>query len=180
MRTATRTVAEAARRESRVKDRLQDLQQSLLDQPIQDRRDAQHPLPAPGLRDHHPPHRLRSIAVAEQLLPMSRPVLAAVLQKLLDRQAVDSRRSTVTHYPLMRRHQVRSAQYLLHEACRPVTGVSSSCRTRLSRRRLTLGGAAAYSPALLRHLSLLACDFTRHRTAGSGSALSVRPFIALH
>jgi hypothetical protein len=162
----------------RVKDRLQDLQQRLLDQPIQHRRNAQHPLAASRLRDHHPAHGMRPIAATEQLLSNARPVRLAVRHQVVDGHSVHARRTAVAHHPLIRRHQVPAAHHLVHEAQRPVPGGSHPCRTRLTRSARTLGGSAACSPGPLRHLSRFVCICTCHRTDRSGSVLTVRPFTA--
>ena len=77
VRAPPRSEAEAAVREARIEDGVQDLEQGLLDQSVYHRRDAQQPDPlACWLGDLHPQHRLRLVAAVEQLLPDSRPVCA--------------------------------------------------------------------------------------------------------
>jgi hypothetical protein len=55
---------------------LQDLQQGLLDEPIEHRRNAELALASTGLGDCHPPHRLRLVAAREKLLAQTWPVHA--------------------------------------------------------------------------------------------------------
>ena len=101
MSTAPRTKAVAVAREGRVEDRLEDLQQGLLDHPVQHSRDAQHPHSASGLRDFHLSHRLRLVAVTEQLLLDPGPVLTAIGHQLVHGHPVDARCPTVAHHPIM-------------------------------------------------------------------------------
>src|SRR5712691_6962632 len=62
MGAAAGTNPVASLREVRLKDRLQQLQQRLLHQPVHHRRDAELPHAAAGLRNLHPANRLRPVA----------------------------------------------------------------------------------------------------------------------
>jgi hypothetical protein len=66
-------------REGRIEPRLQDLQQGLLDEAVEHRRDAELALAPAGLRDHHPPHRLRLVVPGEQFLAQAWPVHAQMI-----------------------------------------------------------------------------------------------------
>src|SRR5438552_2573099 len=79
LRAATRPKAEAFRREGRIKDRLQYLEQGLLDQPVQHRRNAQRPYSSTiRLGDFHLPDRLRNVPSLEQFLTDACPVRLTV------------------------------------------------------------------------------------------------------
>ena len=59
----------------RVPTLLQNLQQRLLDQSVNDTRDAEFSDPAIRLGDFDPPHRLRLVGSTKQLIPNDWPVL---------------------------------------------------------------------------------------------------------
>jgi hypothetical protein len=69
VRASPRPEAVAVHAERRVDDRLQHLQQGLLDQPIHHRRNAQLPRPAVRLGYRHAAHRTGPVAAVEQCLP---------------------------------------------------------------------------------------------------------------
>ena len=79
MCAASRPKAVARIRESRVEKRLQDLQKGLLDEPIENRRDAELALAPAGLGDHHPSHRLRLVTSCEKFLAQTWPVHTQVI-----------------------------------------------------------------------------------------------------
>jgi len=73
VRTASRPKAVAVVGKARIESRLQDLQQGLLDETVEHRRNAKLAHPAAALRDLPPQHRLRSIAPRQQLLANRSP-----------------------------------------------------------------------------------------------------------
>jgi len=77
-------------REAGVEPRLQHLQQELLDEAVEHRRDAEHSLAAAGLRNRDPPHQPGPVAPGEELLAQARPVGLQVDRQLLDRHPVDA------------------------------------------------------------------------------------------
>ena len=100
MRASARTEAVAVLAEGRIKDRLQHLQQRLLDQPIRHRRDAKLALASVRLRDRYPSHRLWPVRPLQQLLADRGPLGAQPLGRLVDVQSVDTRRALVGPHPL--------------------------------------------------------------------------------
>jgi hypothetical protein len=106
-------------------------------------------------------------------------VLATVRHEFLDSHPVDSRRSAVRNYPLIRFQHVLSTQHLLDQHWSLGFGFLSACRECLARGGRTLGGSAAYFPTPLRLLSLLDCVFFTHRTLRAISAPLVRSFAAV-
>ena len=75
MRRASRSESVAMLRKRRVPSRLEHLQQPLLDESIDDTRNAELSHAAPGLRDVHPFDRLRRICPRQQLFPNDWPVV---------------------------------------------------------------------------------------------------------
>jgi hypothetical protein len=120
---AARPEAEAFGRERRIKDRLQYLEQGLLDQPVQHRRDAQRSH-APTVRfgDFHLPDGLRNVRSIEQFLTDACPVRLAVAPEFIDAHPVDARRPAVPHYMPVRREQVLASHHTLHERRSLVSG----------------------------------------------------------
>ena len=77
-RAASRPVAERRRIQIRLEDRLQYQFRGGLHHPVPYRRDTEWPLPAAGLWDHHPPHRLAPVRLRTHLLAQpGEPVLQA-------------------------------------------------------------------------------------------------------
>jgi hypothetical protein len=79
MRRPPRTKPVAVLGKRPVPSALQHLHHSLLDKPIQHRRDAKLSHPSVRLRDLYPFHRLRHIGTAQQLFPNDWPVLLQLL-----------------------------------------------------------------------------------------------------
>jgi hypothetical protein len=102
VRTPSGPEAVARIREGRVEQRLQDLQQGLLDKAVKHRRDAKLALAPAGLWDRHPSHRLRLVASGEQFLAQTRPVHAQIAGQLFDRHPVDATTSRVLSNALQR------------------------------------------------------------------------------
>ena len=67
------------------------LQDGLLDQAVQHRRDAKLSHPAGRLGDFHPSHRLRFVGPVQQLFPDSWPMLFQVVGGFADSHPVNSR-----------------------------------------------------------------------------------------
>jgi hypothetical protein len=103
--------------EGGIKQRLQHLQQSLLYQPIHDRRDAKLALPFVRLRDRHSAHRLRPVRPTQQLFTNRGPLPHQALGHFVDPKTVDTSRALVGPYSLPCLLHVRSGQH-----CRKQSG----------------------------------------------------------
>jgi len=114
MGAASRSEAEARLREVRVEDRREYLRDGLLDHPIDQRRDAQQPLPAPGLRDRDPSHRLGLVDAIGQLLADLRPVQTGKLGEVLDAHPVHAGGALIGLHPLPCAPHVRTVQNPRH------------------------------------------------------------------
>src|SRR3990172_6122291 len=155
-----RTEAVTALAEVGIEDGGYHLQDRLLNQPVQNRRDAQQACPLPvRLRDLYPSDRLGNVRLAEQLLPDARPVLLQVRRQGLDRHPVDPRRSPVGPDTLEGFHQVLTAQHLLKKTFRLRSGFFRSHRGRLTLPALPLAGSARYPPGVLWLLSHPDCVY---------------------
>src|ERR1700751_1526970 len=88
MRASARPEAVAVLAEVGIKERVQHLQQRLLDQTIRHRRDAELTLAALGLGDRHPSHRTGPVRPRQQLLADRRPRRAQLRGSLVDVQSV--------------------------------------------------------------------------------------------
>ena len=176
MSAPLRPKAEALFREGRVEVGLQDLQERLLDQTVQDRRNPQAPHPAARLRDLHRAHQRGTVPPRQQLLTNGFPASHQVRAELFGAHAVDARGAPVALDSLVGPQQVLPAQHLLHHHRRPLGGDLVPCRDRLRRRR----GFGSVPPTLLRVLLwLLVHGFSRSlgpRRVRSTSACLVRPF----
>jgi len=92
MGRASRPEAVAVLGKRRVPTLLQNLQQRLLDQSVNDTRDAEFSDPAIRLGDLNPVHRLRLVGSVKQLAPNGRPVLTQVVHGVVDGQPIDPTR----------------------------------------------------------------------------------------
>jgi hypothetical protein len=90
VRPASGPEAVARIREGRVELRLQHLQEELLDEPVERRRNAELALASAGLRDRHPLHRLRLVAPRKEFLADAKPVRFQIGGQLLDRHPIDA------------------------------------------------------------------------------------------
>ena len=110
MRASARPEAVAVLAEGGIKERLQHLQQRLLDQTIRHRRDAELALAALGLGDRHPSHRTGPVRPRQQLLADRRPRRAQMRGGLVNVQTVHAGYAFVGSHPLPRPLQVLSRQ----------------------------------------------------------------------
>jgi hypothetical protein len=118
VRAPSRAEAKARSREARIEQRLQDLQDRLLDQAIDHRGNAQLALAAARLGDFHPAHWLRLIAPVEQRGDQRVLVLGDPGPQVGNGHAVNSRRPVVRLHPLIGLVQVRRTGDLLHQPLR--------------------------------------------------------------
>src|SRR5262249_2407297 len=98
-----------------VRPLLENLQQGLLDQSIDDARDAELSDPAIRLGDFGPLDRLRLVGSREQLRPDVWPVLTQVGLGALDGHPIDARATSVTANSFPRSYEVSSVAHLLHQ-----------------------------------------------------------------
>lgn len=126
VRAPARSKPVAVFAEGGVDQRLQHLQQCLLDQSIYDRRNAQLTLAAVRFGNHHLAYRTGPVASRQQRLANVRPALAQQLGSLLNAEPVHPGCAFVGLDPLPRRLQVLSRQRRLQQAtcacqllCRP-------------------------------------------------------------
>jgi len=117
MGRAPRAKPEAVIAEVRLEHGLEHSQHGLLDQSIQHRRHPQHPLPTPGLGDHHPSDGLRSVGARIKRCPHTRPVLFEPWPQLADRHAVDARGTGVALDASERQGKVLTGHDLLPQTC---------------------------------------------------------------
>ena len=125
VRTSPRLETVAVLAESRVQNRLQHLQQRLLDQPIRHRRDAQLALAAVQSRDRYPPYRTGPVCSPQQLFSYRRPRRHQLAGGLVYIQPVHPRSSFVGPHPLNARCKfslvsaaISSADPMLSVSCR--------------------------------------------------------------
>src|ERR1700757_1234753 len=94
---------------------LENLQHGLLDQPVDDARDAELSDPAIRLRDFDPLDRLRLVGSREQLRPDVWPVLTQVGLGALDGHSIDARATLVAANSFPRSYEISSVAHLLHQ-----------------------------------------------------------------
>ena len=94
---------------------LENLQQGLLDQSIDDARDAELSDPAIRLGDFDPLHRLRLVGSQEQLRPDVWPVLTQVGPGAPDGHPIEARATFVTANSFPRSYEISSVAHLLHQ-----------------------------------------------------------------
>ena len=102
-------------REGRVEQRLQDLQQGLLDEPVEHGWDAELALAPARLRDRHPSHRLRLVAPREEFLAKPRPVHAQMIGQRFDCHPVDAGTARILSNTLQCGQKVPAFARLLHQ-----------------------------------------------------------------
>ena len=94
---------------------LENLQQGLLDQSIDDARDAELSDPAIRLGDFDPLHRLRLVGSREQFRPDVWPVLTQIGLGARDGHPIDARATFVTANSFPRSYEICSIAHLLHQ-----------------------------------------------------------------
>jgi hypothetical protein len=107
---APRSETKAVLAKGRVQQRLQDLQQRLLDQSIRHRRNAQLTLATIRFRNRHPSYRTRPVRPLQELITNHRPRRSQVAGGLGNIPAIHASRAFVGPYPLPRLLQVLSRQ----------------------------------------------------------------------
>ncbi len=118
MRAPARAETETGGREVRLQDRLQDLQNGLLNQTVDHRWDAQLAHPAARLRDLHPLDRLWSVVAPHQLGHQHILVVGDPGAQVGDGHAVHPRRPLVRLHPLVSLVQVGRGGHPLHQVLR--------------------------------------------------------------
>jgi hypothetical protein len=93
---------------------LQNLQQGLLDQPVDNARDAELSDPAVRLGYFDPLNRLRLVGSVEQLRPYAWPVLTQVALGVLDGHSIHARTALVPSNAFPRTLEILSVAHLLH------------------------------------------------------------------
>jgi hypothetical protein len=114
MRRALRPKAKAVLGERRVPFCLQHLQNRLLDEAVEHRRNAERPCAARRLRYLHTPHRLRPVSALKQLSPDRGPVLFQVRGQGIDTHIVDTGGSLVALHLRQRLPQIVSLDNHFH------------------------------------------------------------------
>jgi hypothetical protein len=115
MRTPPRPKTVAVFRETGIDHGLQDLQDGLLDEPVEYGRDAQLPHPTARLRNLAPLHHAWLVAIRKQLLPDPRPVVAKIGGKIIHRPAIHAGAPLIPLHPLERAQQIPSLDNALHQ-----------------------------------------------------------------
>jgi hypothetical protein len=118
MGALARAKAEARCRESRIEDRLQDLQNRLLNKTVYHGRNAELAGSTAGLGDFHPAHGFGLIAAVEQRGDQPLAVLAQPRKQFGDGHRVHSGRALVRFDPLIGLVEVRRTRDLLHQHSR--------------------------------------------------------------
>ena len=129
MCAAPRPEAVAVRAEARVDERLQHLQQRLLDQPVHDGRYPQLAHPATRLGDAHTAYRIGPVTAVEQPSSNVGPRALEIFARVLHRASIDAGTSLVGFDVLPRRRHVLSGQRLPEQVTGPPV------RLRMSRQR---------------------------------------------
>src|SRR6267143_2671109 len=162
MRRAARPKPVAARAERPVPFALQHLQHRLLDEAVENRRDAEGALAPTRLGDLDPPYWKRPVGAVEQLGADRRPVLLQVGRQFRDGHPIDPRRPLVALHLSQRFFQIVACDNHLHQL--PAT-------PRRSRRALHRGPRhRVFGPS-----GQTAWGFTPHRFAKGQLQLVVLP-----
>jgi len=106
----------AVRRKLRFPQGTQDLMHRLLDQTVQDRRDAQNARASAWLWNVHPANRAGPILSVEELLFNDCPILLQIWAKLSSGHAVNAGRSTVALYRLQSPEHVLALKHRFDES----------------------------------------------------------------
>jgi hypothetical protein len=119
VRASPRPEAVAVLAQSRVDDRLQHLQQRLLDQSVHHGRYAQFALSASRFGYAHAAHRTGPVAAVEQLRPDVRPGGLQIHRRVLHRASIDAGAALVGFDAPPRRSHVLSGQRLPEQLASP-------------------------------------------------------------
>src|SRR2546430_16142482 len=111
---ASRSEAVTMLGKRRVPPLLEHLQQGLLDQSVDDARDAELSDPALRLGDFDPLDRLRLVGSIEQLRPNAWPVLTQVVLGVVDGHHIHARTALVSSNAFPRSYEILSVAHLLH------------------------------------------------------------------
>ena len=111
---ASRSEAVTVLGKRRIPPRLKDLQQGLLDQPVDDARHAELSDPALRLGDLDPLDRLWLVGSLEQLRPNAWPVLTQVIPGVVDGHPIHAGAALVSSNAFPRSFKVLSVAHLLH------------------------------------------------------------------
>src|ERR1700757_5239846 len=114
MSGTSRSEAVAMLGKRRVPLPLKNLQQGLLDQSVDDARDAELSDPAVRLGDFDPFDRLRLVGSVEQLRPNAWPVLTQVVPGVADGHPIDAGTALVLANAFLRSYEILSIAHLLH------------------------------------------------------------------
>jgi len=155
VRPSARPEAVTRLREGGIETRLQDLQQGLLDEPVEHRRDAKLALASAGLRNRDPPHRLWLVAFRDKLFAQTRPVHLEEGGQFLHRHPVDAGTSLVLPNTFQRGQKVRSFDDLLHQTDRCSLHSWTLVSTPRQRRFHTRGDARGFTACAVRAPELL-------------------------
>src|ERR1700739_251483 len=112
---ASRSEAVTVLGERRVPLLLENLQQGLLDQPIDDTRHAEFSDPAVRLGYFDPLDRLRLVGSFEQMRPNAWPVLTQVVLGVFDGHPIHARAAFVAANSFPRSYEIASVAHLLHQ-----------------------------------------------------------------
>lgn len=129
MRASARTEAIAELGERRIDQRLQDLQQGLLNEPVSDGGDTQFPHAARRLRDFHAAHGLGPVDAFADFLPNARPLGLEMLNRLLDGQPIDTCTALVGLDAFARLAHVLAPEDLRQQITSPQAFASASRQT---------------------------------------------------
>ncbi|MDT4861351.1 hypothetical protein FQZ97_959530 [compost metagenome] len=143
---APRPEAVARLGEPRFVDRLENLQQRLLDQPVHHRRNAQCPDPARRLGNVHRAHRLRNVLAGQQRRLDARPVHLQPVAQRRHRQGIHPGRAAVADHLPVRQPHVALFDHRLHQRWRLRFRLPNSRRASLR----TPIGPRQVPPAFLR------------------------------
>ena len=177
VRAAPRPEAVAVRAEARVDERLQHLQQRLLDQPVHDGRNPQLAHPATRLGYAHAAHRLGPVAAVEQPSSNVGPRALEIFARVLHRASIDAGASLVG---LTRFHA--ATMFSLASAC-PSRSLApqSVCACRASAASsLTASNAASPRPGHRAPRLARASDALPRRATCLVTVLLVRPFARVY
>jgi hypothetical protein len=111
---ASRSEAVTVLGKRRVPPLLENLQQGLLDQSVDDARDAELSDPAVRLGYFDPPDRLRLVGSVEQLRPNAWPLLTQVVLGVVDGHPIHARTALVPSNAFPRSYEILSVAHLLH------------------------------------------------------------------